>query len=189
MKSIAGSLLVSIFIFQVSVFGQDWVNKFVEEQKLTLTDANKIVACIGEEMKKNEGTKTPDIVFQKLDSDSSARISDFNSNVCVINFWSTSCSACRMQLPELSKLQSKYSKKGLRIIYISAEKREVLLKFFSENKIDGIKGRSEINGIVSPYQVFAKPSSFIIDKNGIIRESWLGAEKLNELEKRVPPYL
>lgn len=59
------------------------------------------------------GDKVPDFEFQQLINYHSptAKLSDFNGKLVLIDFWETSCSNCIMALPKIDSLQRKFSDK------------------------------------------------------------------------------
>ena len=60
-------------------------------------------------------------------------IAKFKDKVIIVEFWATWCPPCRQSIPHLSKLQEKYKDKVV-VIGISGEDRDVVEKFFKEQK-------------------------------------------------------
>ena len=79
--------------------------------------------------------------------------------------------------------------RGFRVIYLSSESTEKLTKFFETHKIVGVKGIIDRNQLERPYQLIVKPSSFIVDRSGIVRDTWIGPKAYEDLEKRIQVYL
>jgi len=49
------------------------------------------------------------------------RIARERGRVVLVNFWATWCVPCREELPDLSRLQSKYASRGLRVLGVSTD--------------------------------------------------------------------
>lgn len=136
--------------------------------------------------------KAQNLTFNLVSNDSLKSIADYKGKVVFLNFWATWCGPCMEELPALEELQQNYGKKGLVVITISDEKRSHLEKYFGENPWDFVHGYLNPKIWASgPYAKFERirPVSFIIDRNGIIRKSFVGAHTYNQLNKMVQKYL
>jgi thiol-disulfide isomerase/thioredoxin len=54
----------------------------------------------------------------------------------VINFWATWCGPCRREIPLLKQLEAERSKAGFQIIGVAVDRREDVLQFADEMKMD-----------------------------------------------------
>lgn len=165
---------------------QDWLMEYLKEKN---NNPNDLIASLPNEMKRAIGSKAPALSFQRIENDSSDALTNYTGRTVIVNFWHINCSGCRMQLPELSRLQTEYAQRGLSIIYISNDAKEALQNFFSKNNTEGVKATMNAKQLSRPYQLLATPSAFVVDPEGIVREAWLGPEKYDALEKRILPYL
>lgn len=141
------------------------------------------------EFQKAVGSKAPTFSYRRLNDSTTHVLSEDSGNVVLINLWATDCSGCRYEMPALSRLQDAYQVRGLRVIFLSSESKEKLDKFFTLHNIAGVKGIIGRNQLERPYQLFAKPSSFIVDRSGIVRETWIGPKVYEDLERRIQLYL
>ncbi|MGQ9619272.1 MAG: TlpA family protein disulfide reductase, partial [Candidatus Aminicenantia bacterium] len=94
-----------------------------------------------------------------------------------LNFFATWCRFCRMEIPELVSLASEYKDK-VHIFSISVDEnpQQVLPKFINDYKINyPVLLFNE--SVVSAYGGLTEgiPYTVLIDKNGIIRKTYLGA--------------
>ncbi len=98
--------------------------------------------------------------------------------VTLVNFWSTSCSACVTEFPELKKLWSEYGDVGLDVIgvtklYDTGEEPQAELDHIREF-LDyyGLEYPSLVGQGDSPahrdYRVASLPSSVLIDRDGTV---------------------
>jgi peroxiredoxin len=100
-------------------------------------------------------------------------LSDFKGKVVLLDFWASWCGPCRHNNPRLVKLYSKYHGKGLEIYGVSLDedmhswKKAVHNDKLSWVQVIDDKGW-EATSIVT-YGIDFIPSSFLIDRNGVIR--------------------
>jgi len=79
------------------------------------------------------GDYTPDILITKIinNDKSSAKISDFKDQLLLIDFWSTTCSACIEALPKLDSLQKQFDER-IKILPVNYESVTVVSKFLKK---------------------------------------------------------
>jgi peroxiredoxin len=103
----------------------------------------------------------------------SISLSELKGKVILIDFWASWCGPCRHNNPRLVKLYNKYHGKGLEIYGVSLdEDMESWKKAVHHDKlvwIQVIDDKGWEAQSASVYGVDAIPSSFLIDKQGVIR--------------------
>lgn len=100
-------------------------------------------------------------------------LSEFKGKVVLIDFWASWCGPCRRNNPRLVKLYNKYHEKGLEIYGVSLDEDSGdWKKAVQHDKISWIQVIDD-KGWQSPaaslYGVDMIPSSFLLDRGGIIR--------------------
>jgi len=116
---------------------------------------------------------------------------EFKGKVVVLDFWATWCPPCRMEIPGYIALQKKYADKGLVIIGVSVdtEGAQVVAPFA---KARGINYRMLLynDDVVAAFGGLAVfPTTFLIDREGNIRDRQLGFIEETDYEKRVAELL
>lgn len=117
-------------------------------------------------------------------------ISELRGKVVLIDFWASWCGPCRHNNPRLVKLYNKYHEKGLEIYGISLDedmtdwKKAVHHDKLSWIQVIDDKGWNASS--INTYGVDFIPSSFLVDRQGIIRT--MNAEG-SELESNVKDLL
>ncbi|MBI5043607.1 MAG: redoxin domain-containing protein [Nitrospirae bacterium] len=118
----------------------------------------------------------PAMDFTLMDIDNKeVKLSDFKGKAVMLRFWSSRCPSCKKEMPVVEKAYRKLKDKGFVVLAINIEDpKEVAAE--TANKLDLTfpilidKGMS----ITKLYKVFATPTSFFIDKNGVMKEKVLG---------------
>lgn len=131
----------------------------------------------------------PDVEFQTL-AGTPFRLKELQGQVVLLNFWATYCIPCREEIPALNALQNELESQGLKIVGASLD--------------DSIEGVNEYQKEVAKfeYQVllggadakvkFAQavlPTTYLIDRQGRIRQKIIGARDKAGWEAAVKPLL
>ena len=174
-----GGVAISALVI-VAAGGLAWVTYSVEHGADLGPDRNVV------------GREAPDLAYRLVESDEVERLSAHDGNVVLLNLWATWCAPCLEELPALNRLQQQFDSEGLVVLTISDEPRETLLRFAQE------RPHWTVNAYLPdeskwpfPYSRVegARPTSFVIDRDGVIRATWPGARSYRELEQGVRPYL
>jgi thiol-disulfide isomerase/thioredoxin len=137
-------------------------------------------------------TPTPAPAWKLKDVNGKVVSSDtFKGKVVVIDFWATWCPPCRAEMPGYTELQKKYGKKGLVIVGISLDEAgpAAVKSFIEKNKIGYPIVMADEEVVKAFGGVEVLPTTFIIDREGKIRERKEGAEETEAYEKRIKLYL
>jgi thiol-disulfide isomerase/thioredoxin len=115
----------------------------------------------------------------------------------LVNFWARWCGPCRQEIPDLVALQARYRGRGLLVVGIAvedADKLEQLREFgraYEMNYTSLIGGSEESIELMKALgnSKAGLPFSVLIDRDGRIRSSELGAMDQAEMEDAVRPIL
>jgi cytochrome c-type biogenesis protein len=131
----------------------------------------------------------PDVEFQTL-AGKPFRLKELQGQVVLLNFWATYCIPCREEIPALNQLQHELESQGLHIVGASLD-----------DSIDGVNDyQKEV--VRFDYQIllggsdakvkFAQsvlPTTYLIDRQGRIRQKIIGARDKAGWEAAVKPLL
>lgn len=132
--------------------------------------------------------------WKLLDVEGGAVSSDqFKGKVIVVDFWATWCGPCRAEIPGYVELQKKYGRDKLAIIGMSVDRGpEVVKKFIEAHNVDYqivMADDAVVEAFGGDEGINAIPTTFIIDRDGQIRDRKRGAEPTERFEERLKPYL
>jgi len=115
----------------------------------------------------------------------------FKGKVVVVDFWATWCGPCVEEIPGYIALQEKYGKEGLVIIGISLDRRgpEPVKKFTARQGMNYVVLMGDAEVVEAFGNFDAIPTTFIIDREGNIRERKTGGMPAADFEKLVLQYL
>jgi thiol-disulfide isomerase/thioredoxin len=128
----------------------------------------------------------PTFELEAMDGTSYA-MEDRKGKVVIINFWATWCGPCRFEIPELVELQEEYGPEGFEVLGISMDDGgfEVVRPFAEEMNVnypivvDHGSVASQFGG------VYGLPTTFIVDRHGVIQERIIGIVTRRSLEPRL----
>jgi thiol-disulfide isomerase/thioredoxin len=100
-------------------------------------------------------------------------LADFLGHVVLVEFWSSSCSACQSAMPHLEALREQFADRGLVVITITINRNvEGEWQYLSQNGFTQFVALREIDPIGRPtkeeYGVSVIPYAFLIDQQGVI---------------------
>jgi thiol-disulfide isomerase/thioredoxin len=100
---------------------------------------------------------------------------DNKGKVVYIDFWASWCLPCRKSFPWMQELQSKYKKHGLKVVAINLDEDRTAANAFLEKMDIDFDIAFDTNGATAnAYKVIAMPSSYVINKQGVIVNKHLG---------------
>jgi thiol-disulfide isomerase/thioredoxin len=89
--------------------------------------------------------------------------------VVIVDFWATYCKPCEKEFPKLQALADKYGASVLVYGLSEDESKDGILPFVKRTGVRFSIGWDEGNTISQRYKLDKMPTSYIIDKKGIIR--------------------
>ena len=119
---------------------------------------------------------TPAYPIKLIDTDDgSYRLQDYRGRVVVLNFWATWCPPCVEEIPSLGRLQRTFSQDDLVVLSIDiGESREDVEAFLQKIPADFPVLLDPEGTTVKQWKIIAFPTTFIIDRNGIIKLAYFG---------------
>lgn len=119
------------------------------------------------------------------------RSDQFKGKVVVVDFWATWCGPCREEIPGYIALQKKYGQDGLVIVGVSLDRRgaETVKKFAEREGMNYVVVIGDATTVEAFGGFDAIPTTFLIDRDGNIRDRKTGSMPTAEYEKVILKYL
>ncbi len=114
----------------------------------------------------------------------------WQGNVVIVDFWGTFCGPCKKSFPKIEALRARYEANGLRVVAISEDEPEDKGKIPSFADNAGARFPLAWDGdksIARRYALDSMPSTFVIDRRGVVRFVHAGFRdgEENELDAEV----
>lgn len=123
-----------------------------------------------------KGFLAPNFTLETLDGES-VTLSDWQGKAVLLNFWATWCPPCKAEMPAFQQTYLDYKDEDFVILAVNATQQdslEAIKAFREENSLTFPILLDNIGDVSSAYQVQSMPTSFFIDKKGIISEVVIG---------------
>jgi peroxiredoxin len=132
------------------------------------------------------GNQAPDFNVQAVTGGKgTVSLKSLRGKVVLVDFWGTFCEPCKKSFPKLQDLNTKYAASGLKIVAISEDEsddKENIPGFADTYGAKFTLGWDEDKSIAKSYKPQTMPSSYIIDKNGVVRFVHVGYHDGEEVE-------
>ena len=143
------------------------------------------------------GFLAPDFSLERLDGGDLITLSDLRGKVILVNIWASWCPPCREEMPAINRVYQEYESQGFEVLAVNTT--------YQDNEEDAAAFAQNL-GLTFPilldrtgeirqlYLLRGLPSSYFIDREGIIRSVVVGGPmtetlirtKIQELLELVP---
>ncbi len=119
------------------------------------------------------GHLAPD--FTVSDGTTTVHLASYRGRVVLLNFWATWCGPCNEELPSLLVLH--HEQPDLAILAVSVdEDADDYKTFLARHHVDLITVRDPAEKAASLYHSDMWPETYVIDRKGVIRSKYVGAQ-------------
>jgi cytochrome c biogenesis protein CcmG/thiol:disulfide interchange protein DsbE len=132
-----------------------------------------------------EGFLAPDLELTTATGES-LRLSELRGKPVILNFWASWCPPCRSEMPAIQAVHLAYQDRGLVVLGVNASNQDDLNQAneFTLNMELTFPTLYDTNGTTQKlYAVSALPTTFFIDRSGIIRAIVIGGPMPESLLK------
>jgi peroxiredoxin len=153
---------------------------------LSLLAAGPALAGVG------KGQKAPDFSLPTLKG-GTLSLAALKGKVVVLDFWAQWCEPCKRELPELERLSKSYAGKDVVFVSVNIDKsKDNAARLAQQLGITFDVGLDPAGSVAGTYDLPKMPTSFVIDKKGVVRfvhEGFEGAGDVARFKKEIDELL
>lgn len=135
-----------------------------------------------------KGQRAPDFNLAGLNG-GEVMLSDFRNHVIVLNFWASWCPPCRAEMPHMQRLQEEYEDKGVVVLGVNLTSTETgveTVRSYVQKEELSFPVVLDVQGKASDlFRIVSYPTTYIIDREGVIRKVLPGTMNFDMLEKEI----
>ena len=151
----------------ILLLGFAWI--FISADRSGASTAGKIPAPQQGFLAPNFELKTP--------TGESVKLSDLRGQAVLVNLWATWCPPCRTEMQAIEKVYNEYKDQGFTVLAVNMTYQDSQLEimpFVNEQGLTFPILLDETGDMANAYQLKSLPSSYFINRDGIINEVVIG---------------
>jgi len=156
-----------IIYLVVLILGFAWI--IVSADKSGASTSGKIPAP-------QQGFLAPDFEL-KTPKGETVKLSDLRGQAVLVNLWATWCPPCRAEMRTIETMYNEYKDQGFTVLAVNMTYQDVpldVMPFVNEQKLTFPILLDETGEMANAYQLKSLPSSFFLNREGIINEVVIG---------------
>ncbi|MEC0300186.1 redoxin domain-containing protein [Peribacillus frigoritolerans] len=132
------------------------------------------------------GAKAPNFSLKTLDG-KQVELSDYEGKKVMLNFWATWCPPCKKEMPDMEKY-TQQAGDDVVVLAVNIDPENDVQAFVEDNGITftiPLDSQSAKNPVNERYKILSIPTTYFIDKKGIIRNKVISAMTLKDMERNI----
>lgn len=114
----------------------------------------------------------------------------YKGKVLVLGFWLGGCAPCLKEMPELVELRRRYGAEGLDVLLVNTGgNRKAVDDAIADNGIDFAMAMDALNLSSQRFEVGVFPTTFILDRDGVIRARMAGEHRPGDIAREATALL
>lgn len=141
-----------------------------------ILSANPTNAATGNTSAPQAGFSAPDFTL-KTPTGETYTLSELRGQAVLVNLWATWCPPCRAEMPAIEKMYQEYKDQGFIVLAINMTYQDdpfAVVPFAREFKLTFPILLEETGDVAALYLLRSLPSSYFINRAGIIQEVVIG---------------
>jgi cytochrome c biogenesis protein CcmG/thiol:disulfide interchange protein DsbE len=118
------------------------------------------------------GSQAPDFTVQ--DTDRKVRLNDLKGKIVILNFWTSWCEPCIVEMPSLRQLQTQMGSQVTVLAVSTDEDASAYHHFLQRYNINFLTVNDHKKLSSDLYGTTGQPETFIIDRSGVVRRKFIG---------------
>lgn len=134
------------------------------------------------------GEKAPSFTARSLSGAGNLSLSKYKGKVVYLDFWASWCAPCLVSLPLLDELRKEFPGDQLQVVAVNVDNDAAKGRAFLQRRPVGYPSASDPGGqIPEKYGITTMPTSFLIDRGGVVRYVHKGFRKadVSDLRTRI----
>jgi peroxiredoxin len=129
------------------------------------------------------GDRSPGFTLANL-SGGKVTLAQYQGKVVLLDFWAQWCEPCKQELPKLQQLANEYGAKGVVVLTVNIDTdKSNAERLAKELKLTLPIALDPSGSVAGTYDLPKMPSSFVIDKGGIVRAVHNGYEGDKDVDR------
>jgi cytochrome c biogenesis protein CcmG/thiol:disulfide interchange protein DsbE len=135
------------------------------------------------------GEKAPGFTLQTFDGQT-VNLADLHGKVVLVNFWASWCIPCSQEAPDLENAWRQYKDNGVVFVGVDYVDTETEARsYLTRYDITYFNGADLGTRISQAYRIRGVPETYIVDKNGMLRATFIGPTTLDQIRAKIDPLL
>jgi peroxiredoxin len=188
-----------ITVTTVALFFFNGCDNGTAQQKVG-SEKKKTVRTVQKNAKQGKFPLAPDFTLADLDGDW-VTLNELKGKVVLLNFWGTWCGPCRREIPAFINMTEKYKKDGLEILGVTltsgspsnirsfADKWGINYTLLTDIEGNETQTVTALYSQATGQRITGIPTTFIIDREGFIRQRYVGPRSEKIFYRDLKPYL
>jgi thiol-disulfide isomerase/thioredoxin len=123
----------------------------------------------------SQANLAPNCALTTIDAKQIEDMRQYRGKVVYVDFWASWCGPCAQSFPFLNEINREFSPKGLQVLGINVDENLKDAQTFLTKHPASFSTAADASGkCPQDFAVKAMPSTYLIDRNGVIRYTHLG---------------
>lgn len=121
------------------------------------------------------GASLPECALEVMDNKQNLSLSQYKGKVLYVDFWASWCGPCAKSFPFLNEMHEQFKDQGLQIVGVNLDENVNDAKAFLAKYPASFTVAADVSKqCAKDFAVKAMPSSYLIDRKGIVHHVHLG---------------
>ncbi|MBM7715272.1 TlpA disulfide reductase family protein [Siminovitchia sp. FSL H7-0308] len=169
-------MIMSLIMFSIGLF---LIGHFSEDREKQTSTAPEGVGHL-------PGQRAPDFRL-KTDGGEELSLADLKGKHVFINFWASWCPPCRAEMPHIQNFFEENKEENIALLSVNLlhleKNKEAVRTFSKQNELSFPIVFDETGEVSNTYQAQTIPTSYVVDKEGVIRHKIVGPVSKERLRR------